>query len=98
MEPVPIGLPASALDLYLARLRPDGPFVGSVLVRVIGGIGDEPLALQLPHRQAVPNDAPLTLEGGLAMLGQGLAMAVTARKSEEQASESQPVVITIAFN
>ncbi|XHS78933.1 hypothetical protein ACFJGW_02890 [Burkholderiaceae bacterium UC74_6] len=98
VEAVPIGLPASALDLYLQRLNPSGPFIGSVLVRVIGGIGDEPVALQLPSRQAVPTEAPLTLEGGPAMLGQGLAMAVTARMSKEQASEDQPVAITIAFN
>jgi len=99
IEAVSIGLPASALDLYLERLNPSGPFIGSVLVRVIGGIGDEPVALQLPSRTAVPTDALLTLEGGPAMLGQGLAMAVTARmSSKEQAREDQPVAITIAFN
>lgn len=98
IEAVPIGLPASALDLYLERVNPNGPFIGSVLVRVIGGIGDEPVALQLPNRQSVPGDASLTLEGGPAMLGRGLAMAVMARMSKEQASEDQPVAITIAFN
>jgi len=98
VEAVPIGLPASALDLYLERLDPSGPFIGSVLVRVIGGIGDEPVALQLPERQIVPSEAPLALEGGPAMLGRGLAMAMTARMSKDQACEDQPVAITIAFN
>lgn len=102
VEAVPIGLPATALDLYLGQLSPAGPFVGSVLIRVIGGINDEPVALQLPARQAVPGDAPLTLEGGPALLGRGLATAITAHmsmsSSKEQAREAQPVAITIAFN
>jgi hypothetical protein len=102
VEPVYIarqlGLPASALEIYLSQLGPAGPQTGSVLIRVIGGLGDQPLAVALP--QAAPIEAPQGLAGGTVILGRGLAMAVMASmgENEERAHDDKPVAITIAFN
>ena len=98
IEPANIGLPPTALDLYLSqRNGPAGPRTGSLLIRIVGGIGDVPLALQLP--QSNPVDSTQELVGGTTILGPGLAMAVMASMStEEQARADKQVAITIAFN
>ena len=98
IEPANIGLPPTALDLYLRqRNRPAGPQTGALLIRIVGGIGDVPLAVQLP--QSSPVDSTQELVGGTTILGPGLAMAVMASmSSEEQARADKQVAITIAFN
>ena len=93
-----LGLPASAIELYLRQRGPAGPQTGSVLIRVIGGVGDVALAVQVPQPASV--DTSLTLTGGTAVLGHGLAMAVMASMSSEEQGrdDSKPVAITVAFN
>ncbi len=98
IEPFPIALPPTALDLYLSqRAGPAGPRTGALLIRIVGGVGDEPLAVQLP--QSMPVDSSQELVGGTTILGRGLAMSVMASMStEEQARADKQVAITIAFN
>ncbi|MBV8503756.1 MAG: hypothetical protein JO006_18805 [Paucibacter sp.] len=100
IEPIQVnrllGLPASALEIYLSQRGPAGPQTGSVLIRVIGGVGDQPVAVQRAQPSPVQAQG---LVGGAVILDRGLAMAVMASMSdEEQGHDDKPVAITIAFN